>query len=165
MERFVVGVDGSSEAAGALEWAIALARRDGAEVIAVLAIAPPTYLDYAVGYGTPITPPVLDHAWRSEIKRRFEELWTRPLDGAGVPYRRLLADGRPAEVLAAVADREEASLIVVGRRGIGGAAEMLAGSVSSELVHRSHRPVAIVPTARQRPETQAADAVAGNRTG
>lgn len=54
MERFVVGVDGSTEAAGAVEWAIALARRDGAEVIAVLAIAPPTYLDYAVGYGTPI---------------------------------------------------------------------------------------------------------------
>jgi nucleotide-binding universal stress UspA family protein len=44
----------------------------------------------------------------------------------------------------AVADRERASAIVVGSRGISGVKSLLLGSVSGALVHHSERPVLVV---------------------
>jgi nucleotide-binding universal stress UspA family protein len=52
-----------------------------------------------------------------------------------VPYRTIFEDGRAASVIDAVAEREGADLVVVGRRGLGGVAELLLGSVSHELSH------------------------------
>ena len=40
MKRLVVGVDGSEGAARALRWAIGLAEKEGAEIIAVYALGP-----------------------------------------------------------------------------------------------------------------------------
>jgi nucleotide-binding universal stress UspA family protein len=47
-------------------------------------------------------------------------------------------------VIAAVAQREKADVIVVGRRGRGGVAELLLGSTSHELVLHSRLPVLVV---------------------
>jgi nucleotide-binding universal stress UspA family protein len=55
-----------------------------------------------------------------------------------------MEDGRPAPVIAAVADRENADIVVVGRRGRGGVAELVLGSVSHELVLSSRRPVLLI---------------------
>jgi nucleotide-binding universal stress UspA family protein len=55
-----------------------------------------------------------------------------------------MEDGRAASVIADVADRENADMVVVGRRGRGGVAELLLGSTSHELVLHSRRPVLVV---------------------
>jgi nucleotide-binding universal stress UspA family protein len=47
-------------------------------------------------------------------------------------------------VIADVAERENADLIVVGRRGRSGVAELLLGSTSHELVLHSKQPVLVV---------------------
>jgi nucleotide-binding universal stress UspA family protein len=68
----------------------------------------------------------------------------KSLRDSGLPYRTIVEDGRAASVIAAVADRENADLVVVGRRGRGGLAELLLGSVSHELSHHCKRPVVLI---------------------
>jgi nucleotide-binding universal stress UspA family protein len=142
IERIVVGVDGSNQAAAALEWAVRMARGMGSEVIAVFAIDVPLWL--AEPYvATP--PPQFDPEWRREMQDAFEERWCKPLKDAGVKYRTIMDDGRPASVVNRVAEGMNADLIILGRRGRGGVAELVLGSVSHELVLQSKRPVLLIP--------------------
>jgi Universal stress protein family len=53
-------------------------------------------------------------------------------------------DGRPASVTAYTAESADADLVVVGRRGLGGVAEVLLGSVSHELSLHCKRPVLLI---------------------
>jgi nucleotide-binding universal stress UspA family protein len=147
ISRIVVGVDGSEHAAAALDWAVRMAKGMGSEVIAVFAISPPVYFD--TGYMAPIAPPQFDPKWRAEMKKELEEEWCKRLRDAGARYRTVMEDGRPASVIAKVADGVDADVIVVGRRGRGGVAELVLGSVSHELVLHSKRPILLISNAAQ----------------
>ena len=140
VKRIVVGVDGSDPGKHALEWAARWAKTTHSEVVAVYAIdIPPTV-------GDPYTIPLnLNEEWRAGIRADFQNKWLRPLKTAGVRYRAIVEDGRPASVILGVADREKADLVVVGRRGRGEVAELLLGSVSHEVVLHSRRPVLLIP--------------------
>lgn len=140
--RIVVGLDASSCAEAALRWAIRYARVIGAEVVAVHAFEAPVY--FASPYNETM-PVMLDATFREGVEKAFVEDWCAPLAAAGVPYRTVMADGRAAEVLLDVADREAAELIVTGRRGLNTVGELVLGSVSHRLVHGSRRPVVLVP--------------------
>jgi nucleotide-binding universal stress UspA family protein len=50
-----------------------------------------------------------------------------------------------------VADARNASLIVMGARGVGSVHAMVLGSISHGVVHHSHRPVLVVPAASAAP--------------
>lgn len=142
IKRIVVGVDGSPHAAAAMRWAIAMAKGMGPEVIAVFAISPPVYYDTGLLGST--VPMQYDETWRAGMKREFEDEWCAPLRESGVQYRTLLANGRAASVIGRVADEVDAEIVLVGRRGRGGVAELLLGSVSHELVLHSKRPVLVI---------------------
>jgi nucleotide-binding universal stress UspA family protein len=139
VRRIVVGVDGSGSSAAALEWAVRMAKGMDAQVTAVYAIDVPTY--FTQPYGTPVQ---FDEEWRAAMKSDFENKWCKPLKDSGVRYRTVVEDGRAASVIAAVADREKADVVIVGRRGRGGVAELLLGSASHELVLHSKRPVLVI---------------------
>jgi len=143
-KRIVVGVDGSDQATAALNWAIRFARPLNAEIVAVFAVPPPTY----IGFGYDTVPPSLDPEWRVQMRSEMEQMWCRALRESGLPHRLVMEDGRPARVIADIADREDADLVVVGRRGLGGITEMLLGSVSHELTHHCDRPVMVVSRSR-----------------
>ena len=53
-------------------------------------------------------------------------------------------DASVAETVAAVAERCDAALIVVGSRGLGAVKARLLGSTTRRLLHESHRPVLVV---------------------
>ena len=139
IRRIAIGVDGSKSSAAALKWAIRLAKGMGSQVIAVYALDIPVYL--LEPYDIPIQ---FDEDWRAAMKSDFEDRWCKPLKVAGVRYRAVMEDGRAATVIASAAERENADVIVVGRRGRGGVAELLLGSTSHELVLHSTRPVLVV---------------------
>jgi nucleotide-binding universal stress UspA family protein len=126
-------------------------------VVAVFAITPPVYLDS--GFVAPIAPPQFDPDWRVAIKKEFDGAWTKSLRRSGVRYRTVMEDGRPSTVIARVADRVDADIVVVGRRGRGGVTELVLGSVSHELVLHSKRPVLVIsedpPTKAGRPVRRA----------
>src|SRR5439155_14787801 len=132
IRRIVVGVDGSEHADAALQWAIAMAKGMGSQVVAVFAITPPIYFD--TGLGAPNVQVQYDEQWRTGIERDFEDEWCRPLREAGVAYKTVIGDGRAASVIVNAADDANADVVVAGRRGRGGVAELLLGSVSHELV-------------------------------
>jgi nucleotide-binding universal stress UspA family protein len=138
LERIVVAVDGSDNSLTAVDWAAQLAGLTGAEVVAVHALGLLEHLE--------AEDPVPAQPHRDEIQRRFETTWCAPLDRAGVRSRRFVRDGNPVSVVLAVAAEEDADLVVLGSRGLGGYPEQLLGSTSTQVAQRSTRPVAIVPT-------------------
>jgi nucleotide-binding universal stress UspA family protein len=139
IRRIAIGVDGSESSAAALKWAIRLAKGMGSQVTAVYAVDVPAYFPEPEEL-----PFVLDQEWRAGMKSEFEDKWCKALKVAGVRYRAVMEDGRAATVIGSVAERENADVIVVGRRGRGGVAELLLGSTSHELVLHSTRPVLVV---------------------
>jgi nucleotide-binding universal stress UspA family protein len=72
-----------------------------------------------------------------------------------VPYETEVVEGSPAEKILEVAQAHGADLIVIGSRGRGAITGTILGSVSSDVVHRSDRPVLVA-----RPKARALDAVA-----
>jgi nucleotide-binding universal stress UspA family protein len=141
-ERVVVAVDGSDSAQRAVEWVARHAAALDATVIAVHAVEDPIYTVPPLGT---VVPPLLTPEVRDEIRSTMEQDWCAPLREANVAYRTVLADGHPPALVMKVAADEDADLVVVGRRGRGGFAELLLGSVSHQLSHHLRRPLLIVP--------------------
>lgn len=139
--RIVLGLDGSEGATRALDWCVEHAPLLDAEVVAVYVI------DVALFVPPPsaLTPPfTLDDHARDELRAALED-WVAPLRARDIPCRTVLTDGSPAAAIEDVAAREGADLVVVGRRGRGGFAELLLGSTPHSLAHHARRPVLVVP--------------------
>lgn len=139
IKRIAVGIDGSKQSEAALEWTIDLATATASEVIAVHATDLPSIKADASGI-----PLQFHDGWRKTIRAQFENVWCKPLRQSGLRYRAVMKDGRPATAISGVAERDNADIIVVGRRGRGVVTQLLLGSVSYELVLRSKVPVMVV---------------------
>jgi nucleotide-binding universal stress UspA family protein len=88
------------------------------------------------------------------VSTRLRERLQKILQGAGVRWSFLILSGNPVQALSQLAESASASLIVVGTRepDLGTRLEhLLVGSVAVQLTRRQHRPVLIVPLARQSP--------------
>lgn len=140
--RIVVAVDGSEHARRAVEWCARYAPALGAEVVAVHAVETPVYALPTMAYVA--APPLTDED-REALHRTIAQEWCGPLADAGVAFRVVTAEGPPAPVIIEVAQREDADLVVTGRRGRGGFAELVLGSTSHSLTHHLPRPLLIVP--------------------
>ena len=139
--KIVVGVDGSEPAGRAVEWCAAHAGQLGAEVVAVHAIDLPVV-------ATAMTSYVPIYEFRDvdrDALRETVEAWCAPLAQAGVAFRIVMIEGVPADTIMTTADEEAADLVIVGRRGRGGFAELILGSTSYALTHHSKRPLLIIP--------------------
>ena len=135
--RIVVGVDGSDAAHDALRWAVALGEILGAEVVAV----------HAVGLLEHVHDPEdAAGAWRVGVSTLIERTWCGGLARARCPHRVLVRDGPPVDVLLGTAHDERASLLVVGRRGVGATnAAVALGSTSLRVLQAARVPVLVVP--------------------
>jgi nucleotide-binding universal stress UspA family protein len=139
--KVVVGADGSEQANRALEWCANYAAALDAEVVVVHASDIPVYVPVI---GSEVPPP-LSPEDRAELRDRIANEWCAPLTDANVPFRVVLMDDDPALAIIQAAKTEQADLVVVGRRGLGGFAELLLGGTSYALVHHLGRPLLIVP--------------------
>ncbi|MGO4383021.1 universal stress protein [Specibacter sp. RAF43] len=134
--RIVVGVDGSVESIAALRAARRMAGATGARVEAVACWSVPTAvaLPYALG--------------SLNLEEGARELLDETMVAAfGVDLPKnvstRLVQGLPRPTLIAASDGAE--MLVVGRRGRGGFAGLLLGSVSSACVAHARCPVLVVP--------------------
>jgi nucleotide-binding universal stress UspA family protein len=134
MKHILVGADGSPGAANALRWASQLASRHGVEVIVMTGFQP---------VDSELRPGRLE----TLVARQEQELasWCEAARLDDVPIRTIVEHGDPREVLLAVAEREHADLIVIGRVGRSkGPGLFRIGSMAEWLAHHVDRPVAIV---------------------
>jgi len=134
----LVGIDGSPQAAAALEYAVVEAlTRDVALVVAL------AYWEEPWGFGKePETDPAVTAAHEAAA---FVEQAVKPWRER---HPELRVEARTLHSMNAehslVEESEHAGLTVVGSRGRGGFTGLLLGSVSRTLVHHAHGPVAVV---------------------
>jgi nucleotide-binding universal stress UspA family protein len=151
IRRIILGLDGSDGSALACRWCAELAGSLGAEVIAVHATDLPEYPIIEFEGVRPVrsgVSPEIIARWQDDQQVLLEGEWCRPLRDAQVRHRAVLLPGHPASVIMDTAKTEDADLIVVGSRGLGGFRELLLGSVSHQLTQHAGRPVVVVPAAR-----------------
>ena len=141
MERIVVGVDDSPQAAAALRWALEEARLHHASLAVVHAWLFPVAGD---------VPGAAVDTLATDLERGAGELLDRVVDAAvgadaGVKLERRVLEGAAGAALVAAA--ADADLLVVGSRGRGGFAGLLLGSVAQRCLHHAPCPVVVVPGA------------------
>lgn len=138
VQRIVVGTDGSEGASTALELAAGLAVQLGAGLVVVHAFEPLAHLGK-------VEPPIDFARLRREMETALRERWCRTLTARGLAFESRVVDADPVTALVDAAAQEEADLLVVGTRGLGGFHGLLLGSVTTKLLQRSRRPVVVVP--------------------
>jgi nucleotide-binding universal stress UspA family protein len=135
----VVGADGSSNAARALEVAAWLATSTGVELVVVHALGLTTVLD---GEHVPT------EGNEGAVERQLVDRWCAPLAARDdLRWRAELRYGSPPDALLGAVDELGGSLVVVGTRGLREDSERLLGSTSHHVVHRAACPVVVVPPA------------------
>jgi nucleotide-binding universal stress UspA family protein len=142
MLGITVGLDGSAHSERTLAWAIdeAAARKAPLTVLAVHQVASNHWTGHSVIY--PGDQPELE-----KMRLAAQEMTQRAVHQAGEPGPASVTvravSGLPAEEL--INASREADLIVVGSRGGGGFAKLILGSVSRQVLHHAHCPVAVIP--------------------
>jgi nucleotide-binding universal stress UspA family protein len=132
----LVGKDGSENSVRALEWASSVGQLTGAAVVALYAWRPTSSE----------VNPRLHQRLRTEARADVEQ-WIA--DGSH-QAESLEVEGEPRTKLVELAERTDAKLIVVGRRGTSRLRGLRAGGVSSYLVSNCPTTVAVVPPSRSR---------------
>lgn len=132
----VVGVDGSEPGALALRHAVEAAAALGTSVVVVRAWShdriDPYVLDLLEWEG-------VEADERAQLEKSVQPAREAHPD---VPIGTELVRGHPAQSLLRAAER--AQLLVVGSRGNGGVTGLLLGSISRNVLHRAHCPVAVL---------------------
>ncbi len=134
MKTIVVGTDGSAGAANALRWASRLAATTGAELVVMTGFRPRN-------------SELPASRVESLVAEREAELqaWSEAAELGSVPVRAVVERGDPRSGILAVAEREEADLIVIGRIGASAGPGLLhVGSMAEYLAHHSSRPLAVI---------------------
>jgi nucleotide-binding universal stress UspA family protein len=138
-KTIVVGVDGSASSRAALNWAAAEAAEHGADLLAVNVwehtLLPPAG---SVSVSEHYVPDTSQRTTDELLQVIKEELGEDP----PVPVQARVRQGRPAKVL--IEESADAELLVVGKRGHGGFAGLVLGSVSHHVVSYAKCSVVVV---------------------
>jgi nucleotide-binding universal stress UspA family protein len=139
-KTIVFGTDGSAGSDAAYEIVRELAMCSGAQVFAVHVI------EIVGGKGGRYPLAIDEDRIEADAQRQVDELRSAGV-GAEVIVEQV-DHGGPARMIANIADKVDADLIVVGNRGRSPIAELFTGSVPIRLLEMAHRPLLVVPARR-----------------
>jgi nucleotide-binding universal stress UspA family protein len=149
--KIVLALDGSAESLAAIPYARELVEREGGSIEAI------HVRELLMGRAGGQTLNANEDEVTASVRRAVDELAQ-----AGVSITldvATAAAGGPAHVIAELARRSQADMIVMGTRGRGQVAGLLLGSVTQRLLHLGPCPVlAVPPGAVARAEQPTADA-------
>jgi nucleotide-binding universal stress UspA family protein len=141
-KEIVIATDGSTGASVAIEQGVWLARMLGAKVTFVAVARTPSVV---------LGDPYYQRALTADLAKARSAIADAVVaaEERHVSYETEILEGAPAEKILDVARTHGADLIVIGSRGRGAVTSAVLGSVSSDVVHRSDRPVLVArPNAR-----------------
>lgn len=135
----LAATDFSETAAAALDWAVELARQQGARVELIHAVTiPPSIPGYI---------PFADTDFQEEVIRAAEARLAEAAAGLadkGIGITTFLLPGTPSQVILERADAVSPLAIVLGTRGLTGLRHLLLGSTAQRVVHGARCPVLAV---------------------
>jgi nucleotide-binding universal stress UspA family protein len=152
IKKILYATDLSQNSTYAFYYAVDLAKKHGAKIIILHAVEP-------------ISPSVMPYIEREKIdkiqkenveetvdkiKNRLQDFCKRAEAQIGPPCADLVSKilvplGHPPEKVLNAAEEEDCDVIVLGTHGKGFLAHTFLGSVSSAVLHRTRKPVFIVP--------------------
>ncbi len=138
----LLAADGSPSARRAVEEAVNLAKSMQRPLVAIAVWQVPV-TTYA--YGPVPWVPELAEAERDRATTALAEVAAFAKD-AGVEVEQVLVEGLPVQMICETAAERDAALIVIGSHGWGTMKRLWFGSVSTGVLHESHRPVLVVPS-------------------
>jgi nucleotide-binding universal stress UspA family protein len=147
ISKIMVGIDGSEQSINAADYAIDIAKRHNAELIAVNVLTS----DIGYAYSSPgvESPPLTIREIillaEDEVKKWLNDIEEKE-DKSGIRFRSeiIMAKRSAVSTMLDYAEEQKIDLIVVGTRGRSGIEKMLLGSVASGLVTYAACPVLIV---------------------
>jgi nucleotide-binding universal stress UspA family protein len=138
--KIVVATDFSTASRPALAAALDLARLDGARLVVLHVMMPPSPF---VGGDLPGSWLELEARARRDAERRLAAAVSQA-ERAGIATKGTLVRGVPAEVIVRIARREGADLIVIGTHGRSGLGRLFMGSVAARVLGTAKCPVVTV---------------------
>jgi nucleotide-binding universal stress UspA family protein len=145
VERILVPLDFSDQAAGVLEWAAHLAEEHGARVLLLHAYHLPVEFQQLEGA---YLPPDFWSNVKSEAEQSLGR-YAQELQARGLPVEAIVREGYPASVIVDEAQSQRADLIVIGTHGHSGLKHMLLGSIAERVVQKAPCAVLTVKAAAQ----------------
>ncbi|MCI0504809.1 MAG: universal stress protein [Gammaproteobacteria bacterium] len=141
-ERFLVASDGSEYSAGAVREALRMAKKCGARVRVISVIAGGGAELYAMG--EQLVAQELNNA------RQYLDGVARQAAASGVACEtEVVQAGNINEEIVTQADRMQADLIIMGRRGRRGLARVMLGDATARVIGQAHCSVLVVPRASE----------------
>jgi len=151
LTRIVIATDFAESAERALDYAVELARMQGAELILLHVFAVlPAYPEMASAQLAAIFEE--QRRWvEDELEQRAQRA-----RATGVLMRPLVRTGSPAAMIAQTAQEEGADMVVVGTHGRSGLDRLMLGSVAERTVRIAPCPVLVVKTQQHAAAARAA---------
>jgi nucleotide-binding universal stress UspA family protein len=146
--KIMVGIDGSEESINAAEYAVAIAKKHDAELIAINVLTSDIGYAYSSpGIESPPTPSVKEIILLAEYeaKKWFDKIKEKA-DETGIRFKTefIVARRSIVSTMLDYAEEQNINLIVVGTRDRLGIKKMLLGSIASGLVTYASCPVLVI---------------------
>jgi len=150
IKKILFATDLSKNSAYAFYYAVHMAKRDDAEIVILHAVEPlpPMLISFK-----DFEHKVAKDRWEETVKKfkeRIQDISAKIDARMGISSVDLISNilirlGHPVEEILKVVDEEGCDVIVLGTHGKGFLEQTLLGSVSSSVLHRTRKPVFIVP--------------------
>jgi nucleotide-binding universal stress UspA family protein len=152
IKKILYATDLSQNSAYAFYYAVDLAKQRGAKIIilnVIEPVSPAVTPDLASDERVKLQQHNVEEATK-EIKNRLQDFCKRTEAKMGLPCAELVSKilvplGHPPEEILNTADKEECDLIILGTHGKGFLTYTFLGSVSDAVLHRTRKPVFIIP--------------------
>jgi len=140
IEKILVATDFSDGALQAVGYAIDLAQPISAELIILFVVEPAYYGTGADLYSGSMDPSILLEEQQRIGREQLSQLGRR-LDKRAIRFRTLLETGTPYRIIAEVAEKQHADLIIMATHGRSGFSHFLLGSVTEKVIRTAPCPV------------------------